>query len=386
MRLYAAIMTEETDVPETINLKGIDKAQKQVDRLADAVAHASYMIRGMQGESPATSYQCVFLAPEYFFSNQRHADARFFSHDVKRVILGKLAALAKKHPDILIIPGTILWTKDAYDTSPPRWVRARPTAKGGPQRRRGEHADPKAAEAFMEKFNQDAARLQKDAARLQKVDDRRQAAQNNFGTMIDGTPPEAKYGTGHGSGWGHSGQPDASAEDLLKNRDAKIAQNVAYVCLGDTMLKYHKVGNYQEVRGEQELLLFAPGSIVGRFAVGGVQYGLEICMDHAMGVLEKATDFGDVHVRLVVSGHVNVNSVNAPLLLHSSTHAPSQHVKTAPALAGHPGVTLAQGLAHNPVKVGSLTVAALDLDEAKLGIGNTSRTLSSVHLSEVKHA
>jgi predicted amidohydrolase len=363
MRLYAAIMTEETDVPETIALKGIDKAQKQVDRLGDAVARASTMIQGMQGSSPAKAYQCVFLAPEYFFSNQRHADARFFSHDVKRVILGKLIALAKNYPDILIIPGTILWTKNAYDAGRGQQGQARP--------RLGE-----AREA-----------VNKDAARLQKVDDRRQTAKQQFRTMIDGTPSVQEYGPGHPSGWGHSGAPYTSAEDLLKNRDAKIAQNVAYVCLGETLLKYHKVGNYQEVYGEQELLLFAPGSITGRFAVGGVQYGLEICVDHKQGVLGSSPDFKDVHVRLVVSATVDVVDSKSPLLLHSSTHTPEQGFETHRVrMKNGSGVTKVPGLPKNPLKEGPLTVIALNLDEAKMGITDTSRVLSSAQLSPVKHA
>ena len=31
-----------------------------------------------------------------------------------------------------------------------------------------------------------------------------------------------------------------------------IAQNVAYIFKGDTILKYQKIGNYEEIKGEKE--------------------------------------------------------------------------------------------------------------------------------------
>lgn len=366
MHLYAAIVSEQTD-EHTWTHEGLGKAVEQMKRLRKFVRTASDTIKEMRKAHPKASYQCVFLAPEYFFSNRRYESDRFFSEDVKKKILQDLAALAKDYPDILIIPGTILWTKNAYD---------------GPD---------------------DAAVANPE--RVQKVKDRQQQANAKFGTTIDG------------AGWGHSVPLGGHTVDGLLDRahdwQVKIAQNVAYVCLNDTMLKYRKVGNYEEVMDETGMLVFAPGSIVGRFEVGAVKYGLEICMDNALGALNSSVaGMGKVHVRLIVSSFVDFDAADqgAPVTLHASTAKAGrimletqpdgtqeslgrigttdmdltgkdpakleiQTIKTNQVrFASGQGARVAAGFKTNPVKKDALTVWALELDEGKMGIANTSRT------------
>jgi hypothetical protein len=259
MRLYAAVVTEPTDKPDTKALNGLDKALAKMTALKAAVGAAWIEISALAAKDKVTDYQALFLAPEYYFSNQRHAEDRFFGQDTKRWIVANLAALAKLYPKLLIIPGTVLWTKDATPE-----------------------------------------RAKKALARMDGA--------QKFGTTVDQT------------GWSHNVNGEVAR--ALKLHDAMLAQNVAFIALGDKVIKYHKVGNYKEVDGEKGgTLVFEPGSIVGRFSVGGVKYGLEICMDHALGVFDQSVkDDGAVHVRLIVSSTVKAtDSKHAAVTIHSSS-------------------------------------------------------------------
>lgn len=117
MRLFAALVREETDQPETQALWGLGRARKQLERLEAMVEEAwQIIVTKTQAHPVASRYQCVFLAPEYFFSNQRSANDRFFSHDIKRWTVDGLRALSERYPKILIVPGTVLWSKELYDS------------------------------------------------------------------------------------------------------------------------------------------------------------------------------------------------------------------------------------------------------------------------------
>jgi hypothetical protein len=353
MRLFAVIVTEETEVPETQSLDGLDKARVKMERLEQAVEDSYRDIQQSLQAHPAISWQAVFLAPEYYFSKQREVNDRFFSQNIKQWVLHRLVALARKYPKFLIIPGTVLWTKKAFNTT--KTV----TSTGMDQ----------------EKHTVNANRVAKAKTRIQNA--------APFGT-------ETKE-----KGWAYQNNSSftSTPEKMLDKADlmeTRIAQNVAYVCLGDQVIKYHKVGNYQEVRGEQGNIVFVPGNIVGRFSVGGVKYGLEICMDHALGVLESTINnpTDKVHIALIVSSYVaNKGSTNAAVTLHSSTMQQQMYVDsdtnnatttgTAPVRFEGGGTgRLALGLTHNPIRKANYTIWVIDLDDNKLGIGN----VSSYHL------
>ncbi len=343
MRLYAAIVTEESDLPETQLLYGLGKAMKQVERLETMVDDAWRMITTQRQAHPVVNYQCVFIAPEYFFSNRRHMQDRFFSHDVKRAIISRLSALAKRYPSMLIVPGTMLWSKDLHDK------KIKLLGRGQSQE--------------IRVINN---------ARINKANTRINNAGPRFGTKTNT------------QGWSHT-RTNETAE-------RKIAQNVAYICMGDKILKYHKVGNYKEVEGEVDDLVFVPGSIVGRFQVGGVKYGIEVCMDHALGVFHSSvpTD-GRVHVQIIVSSYVSAKTnTDASVTLHSSTETATTYNESA---------TKATTTGTNPIRfggdgVGKLARAPLDGGSFKLWVMDLSandlnnpmnHTVSSAQLNEVAH-
>ncbi len=349
MRLFAVIVTEDTEVPETQMLDGLDKAKTKMERLEQAVADSYRDIQQSLQAHPVMSWQAVFLAPEYYFSKQREVNDRFFSQNIKQWVLHRLVALAKQYPKFLIIPGTVLWTKKAYTTT--KTV----TPSGMDQ----------------EKHAVNANRVAKAKTRIQNA-------------APFGTETQAK-------GWAYQNNSSFSTTptkmlDKADVMETRIAQNVAYVCLGDQVIKYHKVGNYKEVDGEQGNIVFVPGNIVGRFSVGGVKYGLEICMDHALGVLGSTINAptDKVHIALIVSSYVsNKGSTSAAVTLHSSTMEQQMYVDSNTNYATTTGTApvrfegggtgrLALGLTHNPIRKAGYTIWVIDLDDGLLGINNVS--------------
>ena len=334
MRLYAALVSEATDQPATQALKGMGRAMAQMDRLETMVDEAW---RAMQTEfqaHPVPSAQYVFLAPEYFFSNRRTANDRFFSHDVKRATIDRLRALSRTYPKVLIVPGTILWTKALFDT------RVRMMGRG---------------QSTVE-YTLNQARQQKAVARIQAV---------------------APFGTETNTmGWSHSRD--------VQTQQRKLAQNVAYLCLDGHIVKYQKVGNYQEVMGEADDLMFVPGSIVGRFSVGNVRYAIEVCMDHALGVFDSTvgTD-GTVDVQLVVSSYVSVKqNPNASVTLHASTEEQQMFGDDTTGKAETPGTAQVRfggdhraRLARAPIKKTGFTVWPVDIDIPYAGANQIRDTM-----------
>ncbi len=326
MRLYAALVREETDQPETSALQGLGRAMAQMDRLETMVGEAWRTMEKAFQTNPVPAVQYVFLAPEYFFSNRRRANDRFFSHDVKRATVDRLRTLSRTYPKMLIVPGTVLWTKDLYE---PRLVML---GRGRSQRI-----------------------MVPNDARARKADARINAAAG-FGTDVNSL--------------------DWAFSRAVETDQRKLAQNVAYLCLDGHILKYQKIGNYEEVLGEADDLVFVPGSIVGRFSVGNVRYAIEVCMDHVLGVLDSTVGAeGTVDVQLVVSSYASVKqNPNASVTLHSSTEeqqiAPSDRVGRAES-AGTAQVRFNQDgrarLAERPIRKASYTVWTVDIDIPNAG-------------------
>ena len=333
MRLYAALVSEATDQPATQALQGLGRAMAQMDRLETMVGEAWRAMETEFQAHPVTSAQYVFLAPEYFFSNRRSANDRFFSHDVKRATIDRLRTLSRTYPKMLIVPGTILWTKALYD------VRVRMMGRG---------------RSTVDYYENDARR-QKAIARIDTA---------------------ATYGTDVGTvGWAHT----RTAETLQR----KLAQNIAYLCLDGHIVKYQKVGNYKEVLGEADDLVFVPGSIVGRFSVGNVRYAIEVCMDHALGVFDSTVGAdGTVDVQLVVSSYVSVKqNPNASVTLHASTEEQQMVGDDTTGKAETPGTAQIRfggdhraRMARGPIRRTGFTVWPVDIDIPYAGISQLRDT------------
>ena len=65
---------------------------------------------------------------------------------------------------------------------------------------------------------------------------------------------------------------------------------------------------------------------MGTFLLGSVEYGIEICMDHAIGVLDTLAPGYTPDVRLIISSWVDENKVStnaSAVVLHASTQQPT---------------------------------------------------------------
>jgi len=369
MRLMAAIVTETTDLNSTEALKGLDKAKSKLMQLEDAVEKAWAGMKSRRQALPEKTnfYQQVFLAPEYFFSNQRYANDRFFDHTTKRHVISTLAALARNYPELLIIPGTVLWTKNAYKTP---WIRAE--AHGAPN----------------------APRYQVDVKRS-----------NNALARIGGISKTKFQEASNTPGWSHQGPYDGQESSYnlpywyLKEADkhqTRIAQNVAYVCLGDKILKYAKVGNFQEVEGESGTIVFAPGNIEGKFTIGTVKYSIEICRDHLIGVIDKSATGNDAHVRIIVSSYIDnekASIMNNAIVLHASTEKHGEY-RTNPSdnslfRVGTDPVRIKKDSGCKLIAFKDVTSTCrlydIEVDDKTLGIGKAPIKFTSSVISPVQH-
>ena len=288
LRLYAAIVQgEPVKIKSAIKHSGLNWAMDRMNWLEKAAKEASAEFTSIAGKHPSGNpVQKIFLAPEYFFSKERYANDRFFCHDIKRWIIGKLAGLSKTYKDVILIPGTILWSKPAAQQQ------SKPSAD------------------FKSKLSAIVAQ------------------QAVVATLSASSYIASKKGTQvNKEGWSHTtSATDAYVTSPLtggkvldpkKAKDVALCHNTAYICLNGQVIKYHKTGNYEEVQQEKGKLIFHPGNIKGTFKVGGVRYGIEICMDHAQGVLKDKVD-----IHLIVSSFVNFKASTAELVLHSSTQLP----------------------------------------------------------------
>jgi len=347
LRIYSAIVTGNLAYrgPEDVDaLDGLDNARKRMEILEPVVKEAYSKIKDHEAKHPPSStmgVQRIFLAPEYYFSRQRYKDARFFSEPVRGWILTRLKALSRACPDMLIIPGTVLWASQAL---------TRPTFVQEAAEKRGLSKKDAFKEAVL------VAEL-KNKPRMNAMINSLSAGKEDWQYSKSATPaknllvPYAIPPSVKGS------KPtQAFALNPLRLLGPKpmpinVAFNTAYVLLGSKVLEYHKTGNYQEVKGEVRPLVYFSGGVKGIFTLGGLRYGLEICMDHATGVLADPSNPNrkPVDIHLIVSSFVDFKNSDATVILHSSTQKPglitykdgSTHdARTTPVLA-QSGVTKA---------------------------------------------
>ena len=293
MRFFAAI--QSGNHPPLSATNGLDKARERVIALGKAVDAAWRRIQQLSADVQ-DSYQAVFVAPEFYFVNNQsaHAQDRYLSHDEKRWTIAQLSALAKTYPRLLIIPGTVLWTKDVTDSN-------RDKVKDRIMAAHNQHQ--KALPALIKKHEKEYGDAVEPIVNMQTF---------NPGYSFTGsaTVPQGSYAPFH----------------YLDNvSNTVIAQNVAYVCKADKILKYAKVGNSSELGGNTSNAVFAPGALAGVFSVGNVRYGLEICMDHWVGVLRHGTSWSP-HIHIITSSYTENRTfhftvVENGLILHSSTEA-----------------------------------------------------------------
>jgi hypothetical protein len=274
MILYAAFLRKDTLTPDNISaMKGLHRARRRLDQLRQGVRAAYERVQTDISTHPPQpgDYLTVFLAPEYFFARDCESQHRFIEREEKHDIVRGLAALSLECPRTLLIPGTVPWWRPLYQ---------------------GVDDNDRVAEL----------RRRIHSAKIKQ--------KTSMGCRYPRLP-----GWGFATPSNNVARPKASADWDQGKRDIQtliadpdqdpyIAQNTAYIAYEGKVLKYHKRANFKELNGESEhSVVYAPGSVSGRFSVGPLLFGLEVCLDHDIGMLGGGSG-PSVHVQIVVSASV----------------------------------------------------------------------------------
>jgi hypothetical protein len=95
---------------------------------------------------------------------------------------------------------------------------------------------------------------------------------------------------------------------------------------GQVVVTYNKQGNFHEEVGDDHLI-FAPGGRSGITEIEGVRFGLEVCLDHAMGTLARQSRADrPIDVQVVLSDYVDPDQAHQAAreggyFVHASTNA-----------------------------------------------------------------
>jgi len=254
--------------------------ENRLVRLKAAVEKTAAIRKGVQTRQHWAKPEVIFIAPEYLFGRPTGVDwrvpanprdpnrDRHLDESDKDHIKRELIALSAKHPEFLIVPGTIAWSvsvKDHPALLPVAKNRVRLQPPGyveGPS--------PADKLARLVSFN--------------SLDDRKA---------------------------GRAGPHLTNAEeDRLSH--ARLCLNTAFVLYGgDVRFVYSKQGDFSEVLAPclpgiaYEVAI--PGDKCGVFEVEGNWYGIEICFDHFCGVLHQVPLQTPPLIHLITSASVDVD-------------------------------------------------------------------------------
>jgi hypothetical protein len=245
----------------------------------------------------------LFVAPEYYFAASDRAHA--IPQDVKENIIGRLMELSGRFSNLILAPGTIAWKK--------------PVLRSGSQ-----------------VYHRNSTTL-KESARLDKFIARNTAAVNLHAATIphqvdlwiadrvrdasDSSDVRRFRSPGY-----RRDRTDFYEQDLVEGRQANarmvsnlrasqdrcyIARNTAYAFrAGREVARYHKRGNYFEVFASESdggYVIYEPGggpeATGDRFEVDQVKFGIEVCLDHQLGLLSHLGGFFP-DVQIIMSADV----------------------------------------------------------------------------------
>ena len=304
--------------------------------LANALKAAYADLRQL-GRSDGLSPEGLFIAPEYLFANPVSSSAHGHTRGSKRQLeegekdrlVTYMKDVSRTMPGLLIIAGSVAWRK--------------PFARPAEKQRRSDGS-----------------------YKMQSRFEKAKAAIEGFAKMAFPTAPDALWQPLSGdlpqSSTSRSVVAPTSAkklDDLSVNSffcepAGFVGRNTAYVLLdGRVLFKYNKRGDFHEVLHDNSAdgTVFVPGIFDGRFEVRiseqpsprAIQFGLEICLDHASGMLGRTVaSRGRVDVHLITSAIVAVDPKNVAVkhqgyLVHACSEASWSKVQVCPALIDVPG-------------------------------------------------
>jgi hypothetical protein len=306
----------------------------------------------------------VLICPEYFMSSAQHGAfdvglARFrnrsVSHQDKVRAINALKVTSQRNPGILVIPGTIAWTKsflrdDGVTNRVQKVLQEIAAARAAGiavLRERNEVSDSALIQILIEFYIY------------------AHAVPTHNATIMGAMPP------GPIAGWSLA-QKLATAKTLVANdtvltdylthkglattlvefranlrrvrpsldqkrtfvihtargnlAGTKLMRNTAVVLLdGVVWHKYHKHGDYFEVMGDNDDTVFIPGNRDSVTSIHGIKFGFEICLDHNLGTLVARVppqQIPDIHIvcsDTVSNELTNIHARPGGFFLHASS-------------------------------------------------------------------
>jgi predicted amidohydrolase len=264
--------------------------QHRFNRLASALANFSSWIDSVDQTrlQQDNAFLGIFIAPEYYWTLPDPLGKRqFLNVESKNRIELALKQLSKTYPKILLVPGTIHYDVQ-LDTQ---------------------------------------SKIEAGYQLLKAAKDRilREQALANPKSVLDRSMQHQPTGVNS-----KVASMNELADNLLDKKTAlKKVHNLTYLLLdGTVMSQYDKHTDFYESKSiSPDRSVFIPGTQDECPEIGNAtrkfRFGVEICFDHANGVLRRTTPT-NLHFHIVVSDHVgnqlaNVAMNNTGYFLHAST-------------------------------------------------------------------
>jgi predicted amidohydrolase len=259
-------------------------------------AEINYLYPFTQGQK----IRGIVVAPEYFFSRgvSMQDGARQYSEDEARDIQARLSTMSVKFPEILIIPGTVAWQKNALPKP------ENPAKTHGSIEKNEVYAEKKMNQQdyFFDKKRRGVFEKHNDPSYYKYLYKSGDSGLLKSRQVIIASEVAKNIG--------HTGEANVPSNDPRYKLQTMLAtQNLDYLLLsrntvyfylnGERRYKYNKRSDYQEVI-DQGPNVFIQGLKEPIVRIEGITFGIEICLDHACNVLGK-----------FITQNQQVNSTNA---------------------------------------------------------------------------
>jgi hypothetical protein len=259
---------------------------------------AAHPVRDVRWESPDSRPSMTFVAPEYMLAkagNPPYAD-RLRTLAEKNTIEAEMKLLSSTvGAGLVLAPGSIAYFQDFANT--PQALKEAQTQLGT------------GTEATKIALREHAAGIQSggDLAQAERV--RKWNPQKI--SLAGNTTPTIQ----------------AKRRALNSGAVQYIAKNeIALFHKGRDVARYAKICDFNEVSPTRAHTVFVPGAKIGRATVGGIPWGVEVCFDHNIGVLNNTGTTTAPRLHLICSASVARNEAKSVIqpggyLIHSSSDA-----------------------------------------------------------------
>jgi hypothetical protein len=220
--------------------------------------------------------QSVFVAPEFLFTAPEYSPGSTgMSLGMRNWVLEKLKKLSQDNPNMLLVPGTIVFKERITQRSARRAILNL------------EHA-------FEPKPLMEARKLPiKPYLTYESTDKTIKTSQDLYRSQIDEL---TRYEQNQVSRMPSSGASDF----LIKNR--------TYVFFsGEKKFSYGKKCNMGDFNNDSDKGIFVPGRHEGVTTIDGLKVGFEVCLDHSLGTLKNHLLKPDLDLHVIASAEVNNN-------------------------------------------------------------------------------